>query len=280
VPAFRADLSLFRLLASRLALLRTGCWLTSGRARRIMGATPRTTTEIIALAILRHAIRGRALGGGRLTYRRALPGIIPGQRLTIDEDKRWLWRKTEMIGGTLLHAGFSLRALQQAGFALPRRGAEGLMSPGDGDERLRDGLLAHDAGQWPLARCLLLEVLEEHPACLPAHAALGQLLAELEHRDLALTHLTAAVRLGLGALSGDGESLPLDPTRETERSLLFALTGRAHLLASMGRTEDAAADLRRALAWDPSDAGCAAGALARLERSADVRPRMAAGSRP
>ena len=168
-----------------------------------------------------------------------------------------------MLGGALLHAGFSLRALQAADIDLPSTGPVGIVLPGDGDDRLREGLLALQAGQWPVARCSFLDVLEQHPGCLVAHAALGRLLADLEHRDTALLHLTAAVRLGLGALAHDPH-LPLDASRETERALLAALVARAGVFASSGRKDDAVSDLRRALAWDPTDAAGAARPLARL----------------
>lgn len=244
-----------------------------------METRDQATVEMLALAVLRNAVRGRSIDGDAVTYRRALPGIVPGQRLTIAVEKRWRFRKTEMIGGALLHAGFSLRALRLAGFELPRLTARGLVGPADGDSRLREGLLAQEAGEWALARCLLLDVLEDQPACLPAQAALGRLLGELEHRDTALAHLTAAIRLGLGALAGVEATPVLDATRESERFLLGALVTRATLLDAMGRPEDAVSDLRRALAWDPSDSLGAGRQLARLEHLLRPLPGLASGGR-
>ena len=241
-----------------------------------MGATDDPTIEIIALAALRHAIRGREVGAGLVTYRRALAGVIPGQRLTVGVEKRWRFRKTEMVGGVLLHVGFSLRALLQAGYELPVARGGRLVAPGEGDARVREGLLALDAGEWATARSLLLDALEEHPACLPAHAALGQLLAELEHREQALAHLTAAVRLGLGALCSDDGASALDVGRPTERLLVLALVTRARLMHAMGRDDEAAADLRRALAWDPSDRAGASCLL--LELGPEPRRAVAVGA--
>lgn len=234
-----------------------------------------TIIEVLALAVLRNAVRGHELGGEPITYRRALPGIVPGHRLTIAVEKRWRFRKTEMVGGSLLHVGFSLRAIQQCGHALPRFEGGRIACPGDSDDRLREGLLANEAGEWALARCLLLDVLEQHPGCLLAHAVLGDLLSELEHRELALAHLTAAIRLGLGATSGRVE--PLDASRETERALLRSLVLRARLLEALQRPEEAAADLRRALAWDPTDVAGAARPLAHLEHRLAPLPGAAAG---
>ena len=39
--------------------------------------------ELIALAVLETAVRGREIGGGPITYRRALTAIVPGHRLTV-----------------------------------------------------------------------------------------------------------------------------------------------------------------------------------------------------
>ena len=58
--------------------------------------------------------------------------------------------------------------------------------------------------------------------------------------------------------------LPLDPRPVTACWLLTALVRRAELLAGRGETEAAAADLRRALAWDPTDAIGAADVLGQL----------------
>ena len=180
-----------------------------------------------------------------------------------------------MVGGPLLHVGFSLRALQAAGFALPRREATGIVSPGDGDARLREALLALADGTWKIAHCLLVDVLQDHPACLTAHAAMGDILVRLEHRDAAQAHLTAAVRLGLAASSAEQRKIPLDPTRETERALLGALVARARLMAARDRIVDAVGDLQRALEWDPTDVAGASAELANLE----AFPNVAAVSR-
>ncbi len=229
-------------------------------------------TDVIALAVLHNGVRAREVGGGPVTWRRSLPGIVPGQRLTLDVTKRWRFRRTEMLSGTLLHAGLSLRALRDAGFALPDLRDGRLRSPGEGDDRLVEGLIEHAAGHWPTARCLLLEVLEREPGAMRAHAALGELHARLEHRATALLHFGAAIRLGLGALGA--VSPPLDPRDVVARAFIAALIGRARLLAADGRVGDAAADLRRALAWDP-EADDAAAALAGLEPDLATSSRLA-----
>ena len=169
-----------------------------------------------------------------------------------------------MIGGALLHSGLSLRAIRDAGFALPAAGPRGLCCPGEDDERLHAGIEAFERQEWAKARAKLTAVLEEQPACLRAHVAMGSMLAQLEHRDAARLHLTTAIRLGMGAAPGD-EPL-IAPERPAEKDLLCALTVRAELLQAAGATSEAEADLRRALRWDPSDA-------------LDVRPRLEALSR-
>ena len=193
-----------------------------------------------------------------VTYRQACL-VVAGMRLTVSVTRRWHFRRTERIRGELLHASFSLRALRQAGFALPQPDASGRMLPSErsaGDPRLAQALEACAAGR-PAdvagTRCVLLDVLEDDPACLQAHAALGLILTDIVETQPALLHLTAAIRLGLGALVRE-DCLPLDPSRPVERWLLRALVGRARLLLSQGRADAAACDLQRALSWDPTDA--------------------------
>jgi len=178
------------------------------------------TIQIIALRILPTAVRGRSTEGEALTYRRSLAGIVPGACLTVTPERRWTFRRTEMIGGVLCHAGFSLGALTAAGFAAPLTTT---------DERVRAALAEMSAGQWLEARGLLLDALEEEPGGIVAHAAMGDLLAELEHRRDALCHYTAAIRLGLAAPDRPG-------------ALLRALTGRARIHAAEGRDDLAARD--------------------------------------
>lgn len=228
-----------------------------------MDASTTPAVELLALRVLPTAIRGRLLGtDGVATYRRSLDGIVPGQRLTISVERRWRFRRTDMIGGTLLHAGFSLSALGQAGFGRPLWHG-GLACPGDGDQRLARAL-SEDASGWAMARCLLLDVLEEHPGNLQAHARLGDIHAMVQHLGTANAHWTAAIRLGLAALTHEA-CLPLDASRPAERALLGALVARASLMAETGRQDAAASDLRRALAWDPTDACGARPLLERLE---------------
>ena len=210
------------------------------------------TTELIALRVLSTAIRCREMDGGLVTYRRTNGEVVPGERLTVVVTKRWTWRHTDLVGGALLHHGFSLRALERAGYAHPQSSWAGVTCPSISDERLRDGLAQLEAGEWMGARCLLLDVLEDKPGSLFAHLALGDILSGLCHRGLALSHYTAAVRLGAGALDRE-TSLPLDASRPAERALLAALRGRALVFLSRGQQAAALADLRRALAWDPTD---------------------------
>lgn len=220
--------------------------------------------EIIALAVLETAVRGREIGGGPVTYRRALTGVVPGHRLTIAVARTWRFRNTLMIGGALLHAGLSLRAMRQAGFALPDAGPGGIRCPGD-DARLLEGIEAFERSEWGQARARLAAVLEEEPGCLRAHVAMGSMLAQLEHREAARLHLTAAIRLGLGAVGDEG---PLASSGPVERDLLCAAICRAELLRAEGAVAEAESDLRRALRWDPSDALDAGSRLAALQMAA------------
>lgn len=231
---------------------------------------PEVATELVALRVLSTAIRCREVGGGLVTYRKSSPEVVPGERLTVRAERRWTFRRTAMIGGDLLHAGLSLRALLRAGYELPASLPDGdLRCPGHADGRLREGLLELEAGQWVASRALLLDVLEDAPGCLVAHAHIGGIHAALHHARTAMGHYTAAIRLGMGALVPE-TSLPLDVTREAPAALLLALVGRATLLVEAGRPAEAAADLRRVIAWDPADA---LGAVARLaELGADGAP--------
>ena len=174
-----------------------------------------------------------------------------------------------MIGGELVSADFSLRALQSAGYDRTEHRGGGLASPGDADTRLREGLLLAEA-DWVIARTLLLDTLHDFPGNLLAHAALGDIHRRILHYEIGAAHYTAAIRLGLGALVHEG-TLPLDARLETERALLASLVGRAAILSEGGRDDAAAADLRRALSWDPSDvAGARSQLAALLERSAEM----------
>jgi tetratricopeptide (TPR) repeat protein len=231
--------------------------------------------ELVAMLLRPTSVRCREIGGGDVSYRRTLPRIVPGMRLTVAAERRWTFRQTEMIGGPLLHAGFSLRALDHVGLAHTEWRRDGLGSPGDEDARLALGLAALAEGEWIPARAHLLEVLAAEPGNLQAHAALGELHARIEHRAVAAEHFTAAIRLGLGALAPE-ESLPLDPLRPTELALLRSLRGRATLLCAEGQHAAAALDLRRALAWDPTDAAGCAPLLSELEVAAPGRPAEAA----
>ena len=66
--------------------------------------------ELIALRLLPTASRCRSAEGERLTYRRSLRDVIPGMCLRVAQQRRWTFRHTDMVGGPLLHVGFSLRA--------------------------------------------------------------------------------------------------------------------------------------------------------------------------
>lgn len=205
----------------------------------------------MALRVLPTAVRCREVGAGRVTYRKSLTRLVPGLRLVVAVRCRWSFRRTEMLGGGLLGAGLSLRALDRTGLARPRLDASGrtLRSPGEEDERLAAGLSELYRDDWLSARALLLDVLEDHPGCLPAHAALGDLHAVLRHDDLAMAHHGAAVRLGWPALHGGAAP----PTGSSARWLLSSLVARARLFAARGATGPALADCRRALRLDPED---------------------------
>ena len=227
-----------------------------------MELTRANVIDLLVLRLLPSAVRCTEIGGGPVTLRRKLPCVVPGQRLTVNLERRWRWRHSVMLGGEVASVDFSLRALRMAGHQRPLHDGHGIVSPGDRDPRLREGLLEFESGNWITARCLLLEMLESTPGNLLAHATLGAIHRRIEHGLIATAHLTVAIRLGLGALV-DGGALPVDPRRETERALLGALLSRASLLAEGGREDAAAGDLRRALSWDPSDA---LGASRELER--------------
>jgi hypothetical protein len=218
--------------------------------------------ELVALRARPHAVRCREIGSGLVTLRGSVPEAVAGSRLTVTVARRWTFRRGEHVAGVVLHCGFSLRALQAAG--LPRPACEGgaLSCPGGSDPRLHEALAALAAGAWTEARPRLEDVLEDHPACLIAHSRLGELFAAFHHETVALAHFTAAIRLALGALSG-ATCMPLSWECRVEQHVMKALMGRADILAAGGHPAEAEADLRRALAWDPTDV---AGAAARLER--------------
>ena len=228
-----------------------------------MEARPQPVVDLLVLKVLPAAVHCREIGAGPLTYRRKLPTVVPGQRLTVLPERRWRWRKTDMVGGDLVSVDFSLRAIHHAGYGRTRHVDGTLVSSGDADARLREGILENEGGNWIIGRCLLLDVLEDEPGNLLAHATLGEIHRRFAHHEVASAHFTAAIRLGLGALVHD-DSLPLDPTGETERALLRSLVARAGMLAEAGRRDAAAADLRRAIAWDPTDCAGAGIELARL----------------
>ena len=69
--------------------------------------------ELVVRRVLPTAVRVTTLEGEALSYRRTLGDLIPGQLLTIDERKRWAFRHRTMVGGALLHVGFSLRAFSR-----------------------------------------------------------------------------------------------------------------------------------------------------------------------
>jgi hypothetical protein len=236
-------------------------------------ASDTALTELVALRVMSTAIRCREIGGGAVTYRRSEPLVIPGQRLSVSVRRRWKFRRTEMLGGELVHAGFSLRALWVVGLALASRGPDGLVDPAERDERMREAVLHADEGDSIGAQWLLHDVLEDEPGSLLAHATLARAFADLCHHELALAHATAAIRLGMGALSGEG-ALPLDPRRPLERALVTTLLVRSRLLVARGQAGSALADLNRAETWDPTDA-LGARALRR-----DLEERVAAGLVP
>lgn len=228
--------------------------------------------ELVVTRVLPTAVRGRTLDEGPVTYRKSLDDAIPGQLFTIEESNRWTFRKTVMVGGRLLHAGLSLRALRAAGFALPElEGRRSVRDPAQRDPRLREGLLALMEDELLGARCELLDVLEDCPGSLGAHCALGHAYRTLRRTVLALAHYTAAVRFGLAATGS--RPVELDPAAPGSNALLGALAGRARVLEGLGRPEAAAADLRRALALDPGDTVGAGPRLATLARGEAERGR-------
>jgi tetratricopeptide (TPR) repeat protein len=217
-----------------------------------MSAENPPVLELIARRMLPTAVRATTLGGESLSYRRSLTDVIPGQLLTVREQRRWVFRTRTMVGGPLLHVGFSLRALRSAGIALPERDPSGhLVDVAAGDTRIEEGLHHVEFDDWLSARVSLLALLEHEPGSLVAQSALGITHAALRQTVVALAHHTAAIRLGFAALGASPSNF--DPERPPEAALLDSLAGRATLLERLGRPESAAADLRRALRCDPED---------------------------
>jgi len=224
--------------------------------------------ELIARRVQPTTVRATTLEGETLSYRRCLGDVIPGQLLTIQERRRWQFHTRTMVGGPLLHVGFSLRALRSAGVDMPSRDERGsLADVAAEDGRLEEGLHHLEFDDWLSARASLLDLLESEPGCLVAQAALGQVLAALRQTVVSLAHYTAAIRLGFAALGAAPATF--DAQRLPEGSLLAALGGRSALLEGLGRPEAAAADLRRALRCDPDDS------LALGQRLATLGKRLA-----
>lgn len=208
--------------------------------------------ELIARRVQPTTVRATTLQGEPVSYRRCLADVIPGQLLTIQERRRWEFHSRTMIGGPLLHVGFSLRALRSADVEMPVRDERGhLADVAAEDGRLEEGLHHLEFDDWLSARASLLGLLEQEPGCLVGQAALGQVLSALRQTVVALAHYTAAIRLGFAAVGAAPATF--DAKRLAEGSMLAALAGRATLLEGLGRPEAAAADLRRALRCDPDD---------------------------
>lgn len=208
--------------------------------------------ELIARRVLPTAVRATTLQGEALSYRRSLADVIPGHLLTVREQRRWRFHARTMLGGPLLHVGFSLRALRTADIKLPRRDEQGrLVDVASDDARLDEGLHHLEFDDWLSARVSLLDLLDQEPGCLVGQAALGRVHAALRQTVVALAHYTAAIRLGFAALGSSPTSF--DSEGLAEGSLLAALGGRATLLEGLARPEAAAADLRRAMRCDPED---------------------------
>lgn len=214
---------------------------------------PTQAVDLIVLRVLPTALRCRELAGSTVTYRKQLPSAVPGVCLSVDARHRWCFRRTDLIAGPLQRSVFSTRALANAGFCVPTMEAEHLQDPAETDPRLDESARELEGGDLLGARGLLLDVLEEQPASLLAHAGVADVLSRFRQAGGAAMHFTAAVRLGLAGLDPQRDA-PLDARCSVDRALLGALVGRARLLSRLGRPVAAAADLQRALALDPSDA--------------------------
>jgi hypothetical protein len=204
--------------------------------------------DLVALRALPTAVRCREIGGDLVTLRRTLHGIVPGMRLRVRPARRWVFRRTAMIGGDVLDVDVSVRAMNDAGLRLPELRDGRLTCPAEDDSRLGEATLAMEMGSWVPALCHLLDVLEDEPACLIAHADVGDLHALLLHRDVAMAHYTAAIRLGVASAGGRPAGITGPPTAAA-RAMQRALRGRSNLLAQLGRLDEAQADAAMASNW-------------------------------
>ena len=50
--------------------------------------------DLLVLRVLPSAVKCIEIGRGPVTLRRKLPCVVPGQRLTVNVERRWTWRHT------------------------------------------------------------------------------------------------------------------------------------------------------------------------------------------
>jgi tetratricopeptide (TPR) repeat protein len=108
-----------------------------------------------------------------------------------------------------------------------------------------------DAGDFPEARKILMDLCQSDLRCLDAHAHLGNLVFDFEP-NLAIRHYEVGLRIGELSLGGDFDGL-LPWGHINNRPFLRCMHGYGLSLWRIGRFEDAERVFHRLLWLNPAD---------------------------
>ncbi len=256
----------------------------SARARPQSG-----NTELVVLSLSERAARCRLLDTGeRITLRAdGLWQLVPGEIVTIKPGKKWTYGGNPYMSGTIQATRFDAKAigliplrLQPFGDWDPaeeywgepgnpvepwakkliKRGRRPQFEmeqviPGEDPDHCSDPILdsneKKDAGDFPGAYDILMDLCRADLRCLDAHAHLGNLSFDERPKD-AIRHYEVGLRIGELSLPGDFSGLL--PWRLIDnRPFLRCLQGYGLCLWRLRRFDEALAVFERILWLNPSD---------------------------
>ncbi len=219
--------------------------------------------EFVVLAVKERAARCRLLGSGRVITLRAgsLHRVVAGHIVTVEPNKQWRHNGHPYLSGQIAGAQVDATALGLVPLALRPAGewAPGAESRGDGDRNPRP---AFELEVPPIPADLTAaniddpdvvaeKLLEADLRFLDAHAHLAVRLMGMSPH-WALQHCQIGVHIGELSLGDDFDGV-LPGGLAGNRSLLRCLSGYGSCLWQIGRGDEAARVLERALRLDPDD---------------------------
>jgi hypothetical protein len=246
--------------------------------------------ELIALSVKERVVRCRLLSSDHvLTLRtRGARQVVPGEIVVVKPRKQWGYAGHPYLSGEVESTRLDVSALGLAPLRLDEIGLwdprehywgekgepidewakpiitwgprpefemEQVLPGWDPDDPFSDPITESndlkDAGDFPEARKILMDLCQSDLRCLDAHAHLGNLVFDFEP-NLAIRHYEVGLRIGELSLGGDFDGL-LPWGHINNRPFLRCMHGYGLSLWRIGRFEDAERVFHRLLWLNPAD---------------------------